>query len=122
MSNVEYGYGLVQWDDASKFLDAKGLSADEANEMAKNDPKKLMDLELEFLVETMKPGAREWLPSIGVSRHDAPYKMSYNEFISSTNSVDELTVIFNSHYERSGTPHMDRRIRHAEYWYEYLNK
>lgn len=90
--------------------------------LAQNDPKKLMDLQLEYLIDTMKPGAGEWLPSIAASKHDAPYKMSYTEFINSKNDVGEWAKIFNSHYERSGTPHMDSRIDYARGWYDYLTK
>lgn len=90
--------------------------------LAQNDPKKLMDLQLEYLIDTMKPGAGEWLPSIAASKHDAPYKMSYTEFINSKNDVGEWAKIFNSHYERSGTPHMDSRIDYARGWYDYFTK
>ncbi len=40
--NTNLGYGLVQWDDATKFLDAKNLSVDGANKLAQNDPQKLI--------------------------------------------------------------------------------
>ncbi|TCK93200.1 copper amine oxidase-like protein [Natranaerovirga hydrolytica] len=126
--NTRLAYGLVQWEPATKFLDwnegeikTEKLSVDDVNDLAQNNPKKLIDMQLEFLTNSMKPGQGEWIPSIAVSKHNAPYRMSSQEFINSTNDIAELTVIFNGHYERSSKPHMDNRIKYAEYWYKYFS-
>lgn len=78
-------------------------------------------MQLEFLTDSIKPAPGEWIPSIAVSKHNALYKMSSQEDISSTNDVAVLTVIFNNHYERSSKPHMDNRIKYAESWYKYFS-
>jgi hypothetical protein len=62
--NTELGYGLVQWDDATKFLDWAKLNEDKADNMAQNDPKQLMDLQLEYLIWSSRSTTpvinREW--------------------------------------------------------------
>ena len=48
-NDVTYAYGLLQWDDATNFLNsttAKKLTPTDVNSMAGNNPKKLMDLQL----------------------------------------------------------------------------
>jgi RHS repeat-associated protein len=100
LNNTSLGYGIVQWDDATKFLNWAGLKFDGANEMAKNDPKHLMDLELDILIWSMQPGRGEWLPSLSAN-YGSPYKMTYEEFITSTKNAGDLALVFHGSYERS---------------------
>ena len=55
-NDVTYAYGLLQWDDATNFLNsttAKKLTPTDVNSMAGNNPKKLMDLQLKYFEKTM---------------------------------------------------------------------
>ena len=56
---VGNGYGLVHWDPPEKkFLEWAGLSKEEANRMAQESPKELMDLQLQYLLETSTENSR----------------------------------------------------------------
>ncbi|WP_278281032.1 phage tail tip lysozyme [[Clostridium] fimetarium] len=102
------GYGLVQWDPESQYLDwavENGYSADS-----------LMG-QVKFLLITMQPGAGCWFPYPNYK----DYYMPYTNFISSNESIDYLTQVFLWSYERAGTPHTDRRINSANYWSNYFN-
>ncbi|WP_372999657.1 phage tail tip lysozyme [Lutispora sp.] len=85
LNNTKLGYGQVQWDDTTKFLDWAELNVNNANGMAQNDPKQLMDLQLEFLIwssQTSTPSdCRQWFAT---TNYDSPYKMTYDEYIVST--------------------------------------
>jgi|GEM_PF-2497505 len=135
--NINQGYGLVQWTAAQdKFLKYAGLSNIQANSLALNDPKALMDLQLEYILTTMKPGGGEWLPyEVYVGKHYAAYPldsstprlMSYNDYISSAIDSRELALVFHATYERSGdyqveqTEHrIQKRCNYAKDWYDFL--
>lgn len=140
--NNSGGYGLVQWDPASKFLNYafKGRTPEQqiqdANYLAVKNPKKLMNLQLEYLLKTMQPGAGEWAPDNAIDRYGANKKFSYNEFITSNSTIEELTEVFVTHYERpkaydrkpkkgkfnpeAQKASLDIRIAAAEEWYKFL--
>jgi len=125
LNNTNLGYGLVQWDDATKFLGWAELDADGTNEMAQNNPKQLMDLQLEFLIwsslKTTPSSKREWFPT---TNYDSPYKMFYEEYIVSTKDVGDLALVFHGSYERSAdnATRRQNRIDYANMWYEHFNK
>lgn len=123
LNNTSLGYGIVQWDDATKFLNWAGLKFDGANEMAKKDPKHLMDLELDFLIWSMQPGRGEWLPSLSAN-YGSPYKMTYKEFITSTKNAGDLALVFYGSYERSSddAKRKQNRIDFANKWDDYISK
>ena len=105
------GYGIVQWDPASKYLNwaQNNGYADDS-----------LEGQVEFLVESMQPGMGEWLPD-NSSVPDG-YGMSYSDFISSSADVSYLAQVFVYCYERPSEPHMDQRINYAVYWREkYFN-
>jgi len=119
-NNIGHGYGLVQWTDAgTKILDWANLNYDQANEMASNDPKKLMDLNLEYLVIKMQPGGKEWYPT---REYNSPYKMTYDEYIQSDKDAGDLAKVFHAHIERSGDDDsgIERRASNARKWYNIL--
>lgn len=125
LNNTNLGYGLVQWDDATKFLDWAELNVNDANEMAENNPKQLMDLQLEFLIwssETSTPSSvREWFPT---TNYDSPYRMYFEDYIVSTNDVGDLALVFHGSYERSADDarRKQNRIDYANKWYEYFSE
>ena len=145
-NNVVLGYGLVQWtkfEDNGKFLqqlypELYGENPDKiarlVNDLAQTDPKKLMDLQLEFLIwssqSTLPSDKCEWQKEIAHAyldkyplQHNTPSQMTWEEYISSTCDPGDLALIFHSHYERSGNGAKDLRDRfnYANEWYEYLN-
>jgi len=134
-NNMNRGYGLVQWTkykDDYKFFAWSGLDAEAANEMATNDPKRLMDLQLEFLLYSMtQPGGAEhaaWYPSSASHYYpvpfvdDTPKKPTYEEFITSTNDPGDLAQVFHAAYEKSGddADMIGERVDAAHVWYDYL--
>jgi len=126
LNDVSFGYGIVQWDDGSDFLDWAGLSANSANNLAKSNPETLLVKELEFLVLTSKystataagVGSR-W---IATNNYGSPYKMTYDEYIVSKKSAHDLALVFHASYERSGDTAVQReeRATAATKWYNYL--
>ena len=98
------GYGIVQWDPATKYLSwaAENGYADDS-----------LIGQLEFLNISMQPGYGEWLQN--------PYcYMTYKQFISSNESVDYLTKVFMHCYERPGDWQTSKRIRYANDWAKYF--
>lgn len=101
------GYGIVQWDPASKYLNwasANGYASDS------------LKGQLEFLDYSMQPGQGEWFKN---SSYPDMY-LSYSEFICSDSSISYLTQVFTWSYERPSVPHIDERIRYAQYWNSYF--
>jgi len=135
--NENQGYGLVQWTTAKdKFLKDAGLSNIQANNLATSDPKALMDMQIEYLLTTMKPGGGEWIAGEAyVKDHynacpldsSTPRLMSYSDYISSNIDAGELALVFQAHYERSGDykveqieHRLQQRYDYAQDWYIFL--
>ena len=118
-----YGYGLVQWTpnkfSPKKYLDWKGLNAEQANEMAQKDPKQLMDSQLEYLLLDLDPSKGEW----GDYGNKSPYKnITLNDYIHNTKklSAGELAMVWQAYYERP--EHIDtKRIGFADKWLKFFN-
>jgi hypothetical protein len=118
------------WTPATNFLDPAGLDVASADALATNDPKRLLELQLDDLLRTMKPGGGAWLHGNAMRErlgenpleHGTPDNMSYDEFIASTNDPGDLARIFNATYERSGDEKdaIQQRVRYANAWYEFL--
>lgn len=121
--NLSLGYGLIQRDDSTKFLDWAGLNDETTDNMAKTSPKKLIDLQLEFLIWSCQPTIPaekcEWFST---TNYDSPYEMTYAEYILSTNDPGDLALVFHASYERSNDTVMIRneRVQNAENWYAYF--
>lgn len=128
------GYGLVQWTPnkfvPKKFLQWAGLDAEGANNLAQNDPKQLMDKQLEFLLINLnlksdasgKYGG-EWIPTTDYS---SPYKMKVSEFIKSDKNAGELALVFHGSFERSadapGSTALKKRVEYANKWYDFFSE
>ena len=126
--NNGIGYGLVQWTPANDFFKYTELDQDSADELAENDPAKLIEIQLDLLTlectEFQSGEGRKWYPTSGVNTYKSPYEMSFNEFITSTNSIEELTLVFHGHRLRSsdGPEGRQKRIKYAYDWYDYFNE
>lgn len=72
--NTKLGYGLVQWDDATKFLNWANLRVNDTNSMANNNSTQLMNLQLDFLIwsseTSTSSSVRKWFPTTG---YGSPY-------------------------------------------------
>ena len=102
------GYGIVQWDPASKYLNwaaEYGYSSDS------------LIGQVDFLNYSMQPGNGEWFKNAMYSS----YYLSYSNFITSNNDVAYLTQVFAWSYERPDIAHMDKRITYSNYWYNYFS-
>ncbi len=120
--NINAGYGIVQWTGGKVFLKWAELNIGQTNSLATNNPKKLLDLQLEFLVYTCTTknyDDRRWYPTI---KHGSPYKMSYNNFICSKLNPGDLALVFHGSYERSSDDNTRKqnRINYANKWYKFF--
>lgn len=128
MNDVTLGYGLLQWDDATKFLNdavANGRLAnanpETANSLARSNPKALMDAELDFFIRSCAPGAKNFFYPAASMQHTG-YNMTFSNFKVSTMDVETLAIVFHDHYERSrdGSAALNERKKYARDWFSYL--
>ncbi len=108
------GYGLVQWDPASKYIDWAT-----ENNFASDS----MDGQLaRILFEIKNPRDSEGAPIQWIGVEDYGY-MTFEEFTHSNESVDYLTEVFMNSYERPNPEysHLEDRLSYANYWYDYFN-
>ena len=128
MNDVTLGYGLLQWDDATKFLNdavANGRLAnanpETANSLARSNPKALMDAELDFFIRSCAPGAGNFFYPAASMQHTG-YNMIFSNFKVSTMDVETLAIVFHDHYERSrdGSAALNERKKYAADWFSYL--
>ena len=117
------GYGLVQWSPAKGFLEEVGLNADSADNLANTDAKKLMDLELDFLIYTCTVKDYTKNRWIATSKYSSPYIMKYEEYIKSEHSPEDLALVFHASYERSNDNDKlkNTRANNARKWYNYFD-
>jgi hypothetical protein len=126
MNSLTLGYGLVQWDDATKFINRardtgviSTATAAAVNALANNDPKALMDAELACLI---------WgCTSQGEFFYSSNYTTSgcsftFSQYKASTLSAYTLGMAFHDHFERSagGTSAIQARGDKALAWYNSL--
>lgn len=149
------GYGLVQWSPSREFMIVAGFrenveeiyaddkemteeadanAADCVNEWATEYPQALMDMELEYLLDSLygengttlrwydrdmaQPYYKKLMPSCG-----APSSMSVDTYVTSDWNAGDLALVFHASYERSGgeTENLQDRVDAANKWYEYFS-
>lgn len=127
LNNLSYGYGLVQWDDGSRFIDwaknqgiISAATATAVNTLAYSDPGKLMKAELDFLMVDMTAPGVWFTPSDNQSKYGTTQTLTAAQYKVSTESAGELARIFCGHYERPGTPVISERVAAANKWYNTL--
>ena len=101
-NDVTYAYGLLQWDDATNFLNratSKKLTPKDVNSMASDNPKKLMDLQLKYFEKTMGGKYNTWYQT---TAYYGCIKMSVKKYKKSKKKAEKLAYIFHGSYERSG--------------------
>ena len=102
------GFGLVQWDPASKYTDWADVNGYANNSITG---------QLEYMIYSMQPGQGEWFKN----RKFSDYYLSASSYISSNCSVEYLTAVFLYSYERAGNAKLDLRKKYARYWSEYFS-
>jgi len=108
-NGVGPGYGLIQWDPASKYL--KWAAATGSSSVS-------ILGQIKFLEYSMLPGKGEYFFNSN-SAADG-YYVDYDVFIRSTASIDYLTQVFFWSYVRASVDRMPERISAAYFWYEYF--
>lgn len=101
--NTSLGYGLCQWTPATKYLDWCNTLGYDPSEMESN---------LERIIY-------EVVNNIQYITTDS-YPETFNEFVTSTKSVEYLTKAFLHNYERAGVQAEEERVQNALYWYQTL--
>lgn len=102
------GYGLVQWDPASNYLNwasAQGINTNDDDQNGEGQ------CNLINLCESVG----QWLPN---SSHG--YTYTWAQFSQLTN-VSEAVQAFCWEFERPGTPMMQNRLDYASYWYDIIS-
>ena len=123
--NVKYGYGLLQWTKGSDFLKWAGLDVASTNRLVRINPQELMDLQLEYLLYSSSKSCpsedKRWYAT---TKYESPYSMSYETYIKSTYTPEEMALVFHASYERSAGDHERRmaRAKSARAWYNFLLK
>ena len=98
--NTSAGFGLVQWTPATKYINwanSNGLSYDNMNS------------ELKRILYEVANGI-QWINS----------KMTFRQFTQSTNTENNLAMLFLSSYERPANSNQPQRGTYAQDWYNVL--
>lgn len=127
LDNTKMGYGIVQFSPPTKFFSWAGIAdSASANKMASDNPQKLMELQLRYLLASAQPGQGIWLANDrAMTVYGSPYLMAFSDFAQSNNPVSELALVFHGHYERSSdnAEMLKERIGYAEHLYQlFINK
>ncbi|MCL2746706.1 MAG: phage tail tip lysozyme [Coriobacteriia bacterium] len=108
-SGVGPGYGLAQWDPASKYYNWALENGYSATSMLG---------QLEYLLFSMQLGQGEWLDEHSYVQPE--YSMPMDEFISSNSNPEYLALVFMYCYERPTDQRIKAREDAAEEWYDYF--
>lgn len=102
------GYGLVQWDPASNYMNYATRNGIDINDADSNG-----DGQCQCIDDGESEG--QWLPNTPTAiEHNTRY--SWAEF-SQLTDVNEAVRAFLYEYERAGTPMLENRYTYAAYWY-----
>lgn len=127
--NSNSAYGIVQWTKGA-FLIHYNLSKEDVDRMAAEDPIKLMNNQLDYLIESMKPEYGIWGTGNRQKQYDKyppsegiPLSMSGEEYMQSSFAPKDMALVFHASYERSGdgVKELQERIDAAEQWYRYFS-
>jgi len=124
------GFGLIQITPSELFLNFTNLTAIQVMDLADTDPQRLINFQLEFFVHRATYGDANgggvWLTGNARNHHQpseiATVRLSFQEFITSTLTPEQLAYIIHSHYVRSNdTPTVTgERAIYARFWYNQL--
>lgn len=131
------GIGLFQLDPENKFLyyfaqrewgylgtekafynsdEYYSRAKNEFNNLVNSDPNRLMDMEIDYLIDTSLNG-KQWFEAKG---YTGDFYMDYEEFITKKDiSVQEMAMILRDSYEHSPN-HARERQYYAELWDDHI--
>lgn len=128
--NDEKGtYGIVQWATSADFLKSIGLSANEVNSLAEQNPKELMDIQLEYIVGTI-PYGKNWYINLAEKYYDRyPLRggtsgnITGEAYTKLQGNIGDMALIFAFCYERPefNDEKTRMRIRSAYKWSVYFD-
>ena len=103
--NYSGGYGLVQWTPATNYTDwAKSNGYDIT------DPNGQL-----YWIDALSASTGQWIPT-------SAYRMTWEQFKSSSESPEYLASAFLKNFERAGVEAESERRNCARKWYDYLQK
>lgn len=102
------GYGLVQWDPASNYLNWAAGQGIDINDADSNG-------DGQCTLINLCESVGQWLPN---SSHG--YTYTWAQFAALTD-VDTAVYAFLWQYERPSVPHTENRITYAHYWYDIIS-
>ena len=109
--NTSLGYGLVQWDDATKYLNSSYCPSDYATNAESNG-----NGQMAFLVSTMTDGGPEWYPNSAQG-----YTYTIAQFYALTDPQDAASAFLHE-YERAGVGVESIRRSNAQWVYDNMSQ
>lgn len=100
------GYGLVQWDPASNYLNwasGQGIDINDADENGDG----------QCTLINLCESVGQWIPT-------SSYPYTWAQFAALTD-VHEAVRAFLYEYERAGTPMLQNRYDYADHWYDIIS-
>lgn len=107
-SSTTNGFGIVQWTPNTKYINDWAIprgytSYDQYGRIAPQCDRIKYELD----------NGLQWIPT-------SMYPMSFQEFVTSTESPEHLAQVFIRNYERPADPDQPIRSTQAKYWYDNL--
>lgn len=103
--NYSGGFGLVQWTPATNYTNWAA-----ANGYSITDPKGQL-----YWIDALSASTGQWIAT-------SAYKMTWEQFKSSSESPEYLASAFLKNFERAGVEVESERRSCARKWYDYLEK
>ncbi|MDD6266247.1 MAG: phage tail tip lysozyme [Clostridia bacterium] len=130
-NNTSYGFGIVQWTPATKFINyacnhniISSATASAVNNLTNSNPKVLMNAELDYLIDNCTEPGYFFAPAQNSAMDHSGYYMTFSQFKESTRDAYTLAIVFHDHYERSAdTLEMiqTNRATPASTWYNFFS-
>ena len=98
------GFGFVQWTPATKYTNWATANGYEIGD----------GIGQLYWIDQLTESSGEWLPV-------APYKLTWAQFKTSTETPEYLASAYLKNFERAGTEKEDERKQNARAWYDYIN-
>lgn len=103
--NLKLGYGLVQWTPATKYFEWA-----DAAKLERSNIKSQLDRILFELAQGLQ------------FYSSSAYKMTFKEYVKSTETPEKLAYVFLNNYERPGDRNQPHRQTYARAWYSYFSE
>ena len=127
-NNTSYGFGLVQWTPATKFINyaydndiITSKTATAVNNLTNTNAQTLMDTEIDCIQWCCTNGDF-FAPSSSMQHTN--HSMTYSQYKKSTLDAGTLAVVFHDHFERSADTAANLQKYRATYatkWYNFFD-